>query len=69
MTVYAISGLGADKSVFKYLNLNFNLVHINWIDNYKNESIENYSLRLAKTINTKEKFAIIGLSFWRTNSN
>lgn len=63
MKLYAISGLGADKRVYDFLNLNAEIVHLDWIDPYKNEKIENYSLRLAKAINTDENYGIIGLSF------
>ena len=63
MKIYAISGLGADKRVFQYLRLEHELIPIDWIEPLENEHIENYALRLAKAINTKEKFAILGVSF------
>lgn len=63
MKVYAISGLGADKRVFQYLNLNCELIPIEWIKPEKGESIESYSLRLSKNIDTSEKFGILGVSF------
>ncbi|MGB1018039.1 MAG: hypothetical protein ACPGVH_03130 [Chitinophagales bacterium] len=63
MKIYAISGLGADERVFKFLDLNYKIIPLNWVDNYKNESIESYSKRLAEKINTEEEFAILGLSF------
>lgn len=63
MKIYAISGLGADERVFQYLRLTHPLIPIAWIEPSKNESIESYALRLAKKIDTDEKFAILGVSF------
>jgi len=63
MKVYAISGLGADKSVFQFLKLKFELIHIEWLDNLPNETIENYSKRLSEIIDKDSEFTIIGLSF------
>jgi len=63
MTIYAISGLGADKRVYEYLNLDFEIIHLDWIQPIKNESIPSYAQRLSLKINTKEPFALIGMSF------
>ena len=65
MTLYFISGLGADKRVFKKINLptTYNIVHIEWIIPEKDEAIESYAGRLCTSINTSEPFSIIGLSF------
>ena len=63
MKLYGISGLGADKRVFKYLNLNSPLIPIEWITPEKKESIENYAARLSQFIDTTEKFGLIGVSF------
>lgn len=63
MKLYAISGLGADKRVFKYLSLNCDLIPIDWIAPFKKESLEKYSERLAQVINTNEPFGILGVSF------
>ena len=63
MNIYAISGLGADKRVYSYLSLNQELIHLEWIKNYKNELLKDYSLRLAEKIDTSKEFIIIGLSF------
>ena len=64
MKVYFISGLAADKRVFKHIKLpaGFEAVYLEWIKPTKNESLGSYSLRLAEKIDTKEKFALIGLS-------
>ena len=63
MKLYAISGLGADERVFNYLKLDLELIPIPWITPQKNESIENYAMRLSKAIDTQEDFGILGLSF------
>lgn len=63
MTIYAISGLGADKRVFEYLSLDFELVHLDWITPDKNEPISAYAKRLSSSININEPFGLIGMSF------
>ena len=39
MKIYGISGLGADKRVFKYLKLDFDFIPIDWIDPLKDKLI------------------------------
>lgn len=63
MNVYTISGLGADKRVFKYLNIGLDVIHLDWIVPLDNESLKSYALRLAQKIDTSEDFYIIGVSF------
>lgn len=65
MTLYFLSGLGADKRIFEKLTLasKHKIVFIDWIVPVKNETIQNYALRLSANINTAEDFSIIGLSF------
>ena len=63
MRLYGISGLGADKRVFKYLTLDCELIPIEWIEPREGESIEKYSIRFSELINKEEKFGIIGVSF------
>jgi pimeloyl-ACP methyl ester carboxylesterase len=64
MKVYFISGLAADKRVFKYIQLppHFEIVHLDWIEPLKKESLQSYSSRLAEKIDTNEPFALLGLS-------
>ena len=64
MKIYFISGLAADRRVFKYIQLpkGFEAVHLDWIDPKKNESLEAYAWRLAEKIDTKEEFILLGLS-------
>lgn len=65
MTVYFISGLAADSSIFKHIQLppHCTAVHLHWIPPLPNESLSQYAHRLGSKINTTEKFALIGLSF------
>jgi pimeloyl-ACP methyl ester carboxylesterase len=62
-TVYLISGLGADKTAFSFLDLSFcNPVFINWISPVPEEELEQYAQRLKEQI--KDPFPIvIGVSF------
>ncbi|MEO6667949.1 MAG: alpha/beta hydrolase [Ferruginibacter sp.] len=64
MKVYFVSGLAADSRVFKHIQLpaGYEIVHLDWIVALKNESLENYSFRLAEKIIPGEPFALIGLS-------
>ena len=63
MKLYGISGLGADKRVFEYLDLDCKLIPIEWIEPLKNETIKSYSIRISKSINREEDFGIMGVSF------
>ena len=49
--VYFISGLGADKRVFSFLDLSFcEPIFIDWIKPLKNEPLKDYALRLRQLI-------------------
>ena len=65
MKVYFISGMAADKRVFKHIQLpkGFEAVYLDWIAPEKDESLQAYALRLAAKINREEPFALVGLSF------
>ena len=61
--VYFISGLGATKRSFQFLDLSFcNPVFVDWIEPLKKESLASYAIRLRETI-PDEKPLIVGLSF------
>lgn len=61
--IYFISGLGADKRVFSFLDLSFcEPVFIDWITPEMNESLESYALRLRKYIPGPNP-CIVGISF------
>jgi len=63
--IFAISGLGADKRVFEYLNLKNDLISLDWITPKPNESLEDYSKRFAENygIDKEKDFIIMGVSF------
>lgn len=63
LKIYAFSGLGADSRVFNYLNLDVDLVVIDWINPKKNEAIESYARRLSTLIDTNQNFGLMGVSF------
>ena len=59
--IYFISGLGADKRVFSFLDLSFcDPVFIEWIPPLKKESLKEYALRLREQIKD-ESPVIIGI--------
>ncbi|MBE5318834.1 alpha/beta hydrolase [Pedobacter sp. MR2016-19] len=65
MNTYFISGLGADKRIFSKLKLDekINIIHIDWINPVKNESLSAYAERLSKVIDKSQPFALVGVSF------
>ena len=61
--LYLLSGLGADKRVFDFLDLHgFKLIHIDWIKPLEDEKIESYAHRLLHQIKTSRP-TMIGVSF------
>lgn len=61
--VYFISGLGADKRAFSFLDLSFcEPIFIDWIQPVKNESLSAYALRLKEQIKDADPI-IVGVSF------
>ncbi|WP_416864092.1 MAG: alpha/beta fold hydrolase [Imperialibacter sp.] len=61
--VYLLSGLGADKRVFDFVDFStFKVKHIDWIQPRGNEAIEDYARRLLPQINTPRPI-LIGVSF------
>jgi pimeloyl-ACP methyl ester carboxylesterase len=65
MNVYFISGIGADKRIFKNIELpaNTKRFYLDWIKPLRNESLHSYALRLADTIDKQHPFVVVGLSF------
>jgi pimeloyl-ACP methyl ester carboxylesterase len=60
--VYFISGLGADKRVFSFLDLSFcDPVYIEWIRPLPHESLQQYALRLREQI-PDPRPVIVGIS-------
>lgn len=64
MKVYFISGLGADKRVFKYIQLpeGYEAIYLDWLTPFKNETLPGYALRMAEKIIQTEPFILAGLS-------
>ncbi len=61
--VYFISGLGADRRAFSFLDLSFcNPIFIDWLDALPKETLEQYALRMYQQIPEKDP-VIVGLSF------
>lgn len=65
MTIYFISGLGADERVFQKLVLpqSWHLVYLQWIEPLPDESLSAYAKRMSAQIKTDKAFVLIGLSF------
>jgi len=65
MTIYFLSGLGADESAFKNLiyPVGVNAVFIDWLMPVKNETMQEYAKRIAAKIDTSNPFVLVGLSF------
>lgn len=61
--VYFISGLGADKRAFSFLDLSFcEPIFIDWIPPIKNESLSAYAVRLKEQIKETDPI-VVGVSF------
>jgi len=61
--LHLLSGLGADKRVFDYLDLDgFKLIHIDWIKPLEDEKIQSYAKRLMQQVTTSQP-TLIGVSF------
>lgn len=65
MKIFALSGLGADDRVFKFLELEHELIPVLWLEPSSKESIIDYSKRLIVEygIDKEEHFGILGVSF------
>lgn len=62
--IYFIPGMGANKDLFvNQKTAGFEMEVLEWITPYDQESIENYSERLAESINSNEEFILAGVSF------
>ena len=64
MKVYFLSGLGADKTVFQFLNLKYcEPVFVSWIQPLQNETLPSYAFRLKDHYKISNDATICGLSF------
>jgi pimeloyl-ACP methyl ester carboxylesterase len=64
MTCYFISGMGADRRLFKHIRLpgHFKAVYLDWIPFKEGEDLAEYAVRLSSKIDPAEPFILIGLS-------
>lgn len=61
--VYFISGLGADKRAFSFLDLSFcEPIFVNWLQPLPKETLQNYAMRMRSNI-PEVAPTIVGLSF------
>lgn len=65
MNTYFISGLGADKRIFSKIVLDsqIKIIHLDWIQFSKGQSLISYAEQLGKKIDTTTPFVIVGVSF------
>lgn len=64
MILYCLSGLGVDKRSFQNIHPEgVELVHIEWIDPEKNETLADYAKRLFDKINHEDNYNLLGVSF------
>jgi hypothetical protein len=65
VTIYFLSGLGANYSAFQYLSFpdGVKTVFIDWLVPEKKETIQAYAKRIAKKIDGAGPFVLVGLSF------
>lgn len=63
--LYCISGLGADKRVFRLIKFppHIEVYHLPWLQPEAEESISAYAARMAAQVNTSQPFYLLGLSF------
>ena len=63
--MYFISGLGADERVFQKLKLpvEWKIQHLAWLKPLHREPLKSYTKRMYNLIDTREAFAVVGLSF------
>ncbi len=64
MTVYFISGLGADQRAFRHIRLpqGYTVQHLPWVAPGQNEPLAAYAQRMAAGIDPARPFCLIGLS-------
>ncbi len=65
MTIYFLSGLGANYSAFQYLSFpaGVQTVFIDWLIPGKKETLRDYAKRIAEKIDGAKPFILVGLSF------
>ena len=63
MKIYLLPGLGFDDRLFSKLNLStYHSLYLNWIEPLENESLQQYTHRLGKSIDDSAETILIGHS-------
>jgi len=64
MNVYFISGMGADRRLFRHIHLpeGFQANFVEWITPDDKDTITSYASRLVQQIDTTQPFALVGVS-------
>ncbi|MEM6803331.1 MAG: alpha/beta hydrolase [Bacteroidota bacterium] len=62
-TIYAIPGLGVDERIFYALDLEAEVVYLNWLQPHKEEPFDVYVARMAEGIKSEDEVILLGLSF------
>jgi pimeloyl-ACP methyl ester carboxylesterase len=61
--IYCIPGTGADGRLFANLRLgDHEIRHVKWILPHSREKLQHYAFRLAEQIDTRQPFALVGVS-------
>jgi len=65
MHIFAISGLGADKRVFQFLELDYEWVALDWIAPQKGETLSQYAHRFIAhyELEQEQNAVLLGVSF------
>ena len=65
MKLYVVSGLGADFKVLEKLKFpeNFEVLFLDWLIPERNESFQDYIVRMADRVDDSEPFCLLGYSF------
>ncbi len=64
-TIYLLPGVGADESVFKFLNFpkGYEVQYLDWLPLEDDDDLTTYAMRLSKQIKTDTQPIYLGLSF------
>ena len=64
MDIYFIPGLGANRKIFRNIVVpeGYTAHYFDWIPPHKNETLQQYALRLTESIDTSKPFVVVGLS-------
>jgi pimeloyl-ACP methyl ester carboxylesterase len=63
LKIYLFSGLGADRRVFEKLIIPGELIHIDWLTPFPDESLQQYSKRLIEVNQIESNQVLLGVSF------